>query len=370
MNVSLPRYELFAASAPGLETTLRAELRTLGFNSTRPTVGGVIFSGTLDDVAKANLWLRTANRVLLRLGEFDAPGRRELLSRSRALPMRPFVAANAALKLHVTAHKSRLYHTGLIAEAFHEGTGTVSAEKDAPAPEVFIRFERDRCTVSIDTSGELLHRRGYRQETSHAPLRETLAASLLLISGYNGSLPLLDPMCGSGTIPIEAFLIATRRAPGLRRTFGFEAFPSASAERLAGLRKAAEELIRPAPALIQGSDIHAGALATARRNAERAEASLITWERADVARLTPSAEEGFLVTNTPYGRRIGQHADRTADDSLDALDAALSGPFRKWRAGVLVASSRWHASTSIHAQRLDNGGIPVHYFQFKEGRGA
>jgi putative N6-adenine-specific DNA methylase len=360
------RHELFASSAPGLEPVTLKELQKLGFSEARAVPGGCVFHGTLHDAARANFWLRTATRVLLRLGAFDAPGRRELVARARRLDLSPFVRPGTPVKLHVTASRSRLYHTGLIAEAFHEATGTTEAAKDAPAPEIFIRFQSDRCTLSIDTSGELLYKRGYRQEVSRAPLRETLAAGMLLLSGYDGELPFLDPMCGSGTITIEAFLIATRTAPGAKRTFAWQEIPSADAGWLDTLRAEAASQIRPLPSTLLGSDIHAGALASARRNAERAGADAITWERLDAAKRQPPAERGLIVTNPPYGKRVGHDADRSADEAMHALSSLLSGPFRAWNAGVLAPQHALRVpGRKIKETRLDNGGIPVTFTQLE-----
>lgn len=353
-------FELFAASAPGLEPVTLKELHSLGFREARAVTGGCVWHGTLHDAARENLWLRTANRVLLRVGAFDAPGRRELVARARRLDLAPFIRSGAAVRLHISAQRSRLYHTGLIAEAFHEATGTSSAPKDAPAPDIFIRLQNDRCTFSIDTSGELLHRRGYRQEVSRAPLRETLAAGMLLLAGYDGTEPFVDPMCGSGTIPIEAFLIATRTAPGLARNFAWEQFPSADSRWIEQLRAEAKSQVRTPPELIVGSDVHAGALSSAKRNAERATAASIRWERADAARLQAPAPTGLLVTNPPYGKRVGNQAERAAEESLRTLTFLLNGPFRTWRAGILAPRRAFGGLTRKATEtRLDNGGIPV-----------
>lgn len=356
-------FELFAVAAPGLEKIVASELGKLGFNA-RVTDGGALFTGDLADAAKANLWLRSASRVLLRVGTFPAPGRRELASRAARYDFLRFLPRGSALRIHATSKKSRLYHTGLIAEVLHAALKTTPAVKDEPAPELYVRFVDDQCTLSIDTSGELLHRRGYRQETSRAPLRETLAAGILLWCGYDGREPFHDPMCGSGTLPIEAALIATGTAPGLDRTFAveaFAAFPKAVSKKL---RDEARALRHPAASLIGGTDLHAGALGAAKRNAGRAGVeTVVKFDRADVARLAAPAPTGLLATNTPYGRRVGGDDDvHTAEEALTSLGTALRGPFRHWFRAILAA---WPEVTQRIAlpvsrtHRLDNGGIAV-----------
>lgn len=352
--------DLFAVAAPGLERVVADELGSLGLKAT-VVEGGVTFRDTLAGAARANLWLRSASRVLLRVGTFDAPGRRELAARLARFPLDAYVPPGTPLHVHATASRSRLYHTGLIAEVVHDALDRPTAPKDAVAPTLFIRFDRDRCTVSVDTSGELLHRRGYRVDNAQAPLRETLAAGMVLLAGYDGSVPFVDPMCGSGTLAIEAWSIATQRAPGLQRQFAFEAFPALEQPAWEALRTEARARIRPSPALIEGSDIHGGSLAAARRNAARAGAAEIRWERGDVALRPVPAETGLLLVNPPYGRRV---ADQEA--ALRALAGALDGRFARWHAGVLLPRSA-RLPVRRHAERelpLDNGGIPVRMLEF------
>lgn len=362
------RHELFAVASPGLERVVAAELRGLGFADAHELPGGAAFRGTLPQALKANVWLRTATRVLLRLAVFDAPGRRELLARARRLDVAPFVAPGAAVHVSVSCQQSRLYHTGLVTEVLCEALGLVPAAKDQVAPTLFVRLLKDRCTLSIDTSGELLHRRGYRLETSRAPLRETLAAGMLLLCGYDGTRPLVDPMCGSGTIPIEAALIATGRAPNAARAMALEKFPAVDAALLVAVRQEAQAALRPAGELIFGADIHGGALHAARSNAARAGvAGLVRLERCDVAHLAAPAPGGLLLTNPPYGKRI-QRDRNDRGDPLVALQAALAGAFRGWERLVIgpgVELRRAIKLPVVRAVRLDNGGIAVEMLQYR-----
>ena len=239
---------LFAVTLPGLEPFLRQELSEVGPDAARSPrsriiparpggeeSGGVAFEAGMTDMLRANLHLRSANRILLRLGDFYAGTFSELRSRAAKLPWEQYIKPGQTVALRVTCHKSKLYHSGGVAErvagAIQDRLGkpvqVVKFDEDLnPVPQlVVVRLFLDQCEISLDTSGALLHRRGYRLETAKAPLRETLAAALLLASGWDGTAALIDPFCGSGTIPIEAALMAGRIAPGKKRNFAFMGWP-------------------------------------------------------------------------------------------------------------------------------------------------
>lgn len=348
--------EIFAVCAPGLEPVVAAELARIGLSG-RIEPGGVTFRTDFEGLARAHVWLRAATRLLVRVGAFDAPGRRELAARAQRLAWAAFLRPGAAVRMHVSARNSRLYHTGLVTEVIAEACG-FAVSKEPDAPEIHVRLLKDRCVVSIDASGELLHRRGYRQESSRAPLRETLAAGMLLAAGYDGDAAFVDPMCGSGTLAIEAALLATHTAPGLARAFAFERFPAFEAAVLARVKDEARARIRPAPQPIEGSDVHSGALAAARRNAERAGVA-VKFERIDVEKRTAPAPTGLLATNPPYGERIGEERE-----AAKKLATALGGPFRGWTRAVLCARRDLQEAVGLRRARsveLDNGGIRVTY---------
>lgn len=206
-------------------------------------------------------------------------------------------------------------------------------------PTLMVRGEGEVWTVSADTSGEPLHRRGYRQEVSRAPLRETLAAGILLLAGYDGEAPLVDPMCGSGTFLIEGAWMSMHRAPGLGRAFAFESFPGFDAAAwTARKEKAAAEALSAPRAALRGFDLNAGALGTARRNARRAGVTL-ALERQDVRTLAaPPGGPGLLVANPPYGKRVGEAEDLPG--LYRALGATLRQGFRGWRVALLVPEDR------------------------------
>ncbi len=365
----------FASCAIGLEPILTRELAELARERTiqvgREEPGGVQFTCDIAGVYASNLHLRTASRIIVRLGAFRASTFHELERRARRLPWPTFVSPGAKLEVRVSSRKSRLYHQEALAQRVgtfvREATGEPSGSQ-APAVEqaIAVRLYRDQCTISVDSSGELLHRRGYRQATAKAPLRETLGAAMLLASGWDGSKPLLDPMCGSGTIPIEAALLARRIAPGLGRRFAFEAWPEFDAELWKRLRREAGERVSPSAAVaILGSDRDEGAVAAARANAERAGVGAdITFRRAAISAIEPPGQAGWLVTNPPYGVRVGERL------RLRDLYAQLGNVARRccpgWRLALLSVHADLERQIAVPLERTHetlNGGIRVRLVQ-------
>lgn len=363
----------FAASAPGLETITAQELRDLNFSETRPTPGGVEFSGSLRDLYRANLHLRTAGRILIRIGEFDAAAFYELRERAKRLPWEKYLIPAQATDIKVTCHKSKLYHSGAVAEriagAIQDRIGASIAlaprydeDTEAPAGQmVFVRLVHDHCTVSIDSSGALLHQRGYRLATAKAPLRETLAAGILLASGWDKSSPLLDPFCGSGTIPIEAALLAQNRPPGRARRFAFMSWPDFDAAAWAAIQAEAEARLKHASPVILASDRDAGAIEAAHGNAARAGvAQCIEFTHRAVSAIEPPSHPGWVVTNPPYGLRVRSNQD------LRNLYAQFGHTLRAkcagWQVAMLCAGRALAGNTGLQlgeSLALVNGGLRV-----------
>lgn len=363
---SIPHKErVFAVAPPGLEPALEAEAAALGL-SPRRVEGGVELEGLAGLHQEANLRLRTASRVWLRLGSFRAPDVGALSRGLAALDMARVWDGKEAPRLSVAAHGARVPEgavPGAAARAWGlsrvERAGALD-EEGAEGLTLLVRLEGQECTVSADTSGEPLHRRGYRQEIGRAPLRETLAAGILALAGYDGVEPLVDPMCGSGTFLIEGAWMSMRRAPGLERRFAFEHFPgfdaTAWAERQEKARK--EGLTAPRAAL-HGFDINAGALGTARRNARRAGMTL-ALERRDVRTLeAPVAGPGLVVANPPYGKRVGEGVE--LPELYRALGATLRRAFGGWRVALLVpdeaALTRALGMPEARSLAVRNGGL-------------
>ena len=375
------RFDLFAVAAPGLEPLVARELGLLGVAELRVEPGGVAWRGGLPELARANLWLRTASRVLARVGRFHARALGELERRAAHLPWERFLAPGRAVQIRVTSRKSRLYHQRAIAERVgraleavtgippEAGTGGDDTEIPEDRQLIVVRLLRDDCLVSADTSGTLLHRRGYRLATAKAPLRETLAAALLLAMGWDGRRPLVDPFSGSGTIAIEAALLARRIAPGLRRSFAFEQWPGSDAAVIEHARaEARRQVLEAAPAPIHASDHDPGAIRAARANAERAGvADDIAFACRSVAELAPLPGPGLLVTHPPYGIRVGDRRrltrpyaalGRTLRRTLAGWDSAVLAPVAT-PAAVLDALSSASGLVFREVMRTRHGGIAV-----------
>lgn len=369
---STPRYEAFIVTAPGLEHIAADELRALGVADGRATEGGVSFDASRRELYAANLHLRTATRVVVRIAAFGAKAFHELERRAGKVPWEAFISPNAGVSLSVTCRKSRLYHSDAVAQRVASAIGArvsgvtfaADREEDVDEPEqlVLIRLLHDQCTISIDSSGALLHLRGYRQAVAKAPIRETLAAAALLSSGWTGGAPLLDPMCGSGTIPIEGALIARRIAPGLRRRFTFERWPDFDAALWRAVVAEAESSVLPAsPVRITGSDRDAGAIEAALANAERAGvAGDVELDRRALSAIEPPPGVGWLVSNPPYGVRVGER------DRLRNLYAQLGKVVRArcagWQVALVSADAALERQTGLRLRallRTSNGGIPV-----------
>jgi putative N6-adenine-specific DNA methylase len=367
------RLAAFAVTAPGIESICSAELKAAGIEGTAED-GGVSWSGDLESVARANLWSRTASRVLVRVAEFKATAFFELELHAKRIPWEQFVANGATVAFRVTCRKSKLYHSDAVAERLAQSvrrrvpgaeTSSNDGADESPAStdaQLFVvRLFHDMCTVSADSSGALLHFRGYRQELAKAPLRETLAAAMLLASDWRGETALADPLCGSGTIPIEAALIARRMAPGRARRFSFQRWPIADGrmwKRL--LEEAAGGELARSPVPILGADRDAGAIAAARANAERGgvstDAEFVQQPISALRLAAPTA----VVTNPPYGVRVGETPD------LKNLYAQIGNVLRKqstdWTFGMLSADPNLERHTRLTLEerfRTRNGGIPV-----------
>jgi putative N6-adenine-specific DNA methylase len=400
------RFQIFAPTAPGLESIAAGELKSLGVRA-RQEVGGIAFGGDLDLVYQANLWLRTASRVVVRLGAFHASTFYELERRSKKLPWRDFLPAKGSVEVRVTCRKSKLYHSDAVAERvlsaiagmassnveLRTGTSVTDEygldEQDdaidggiagAPSREgrqrFIVRIVNDQCEISADSSGDLLHRRGYRQEVAKAPLRETLAAAMVLASGWNGPRggPLLDPMCGSGTIPIEAALIARGIAPGLKRDFQFMQWPGFDRGLWNEIVEKAQSAVTNPTLDIVGADRDAGAILASTHNAERAGVAADLRFSAEslsgsIAKLEdlPSGE-GWVLTNPPYGVRVGESEDLR--DLYATLGKALKTK-RGWRIGLLTPDAALAGQMRLPLRprfSTSNGGIPVGFLVSEMGK--
>lgn len=368
--------DLFASCLPGLEPLLADELAGLGVERIDVLPGGVAFEGDVRTVMHVNLASGLATHVLARAGEFEARGFAELVRKTAAIDWGRWFAPGP-VAVRVRSRKSRLYHTGAIEQRVREGlaerlgeTLPPGEEDDAEAPRaaLVVRIERDRCTLSLDTSGPPLHRRGWRLETAKAPLREDLARALLVASGWDAESPLVDPFCGSGTIVAEAAIRARRLPPGRLRRFAFEATPLFDTTLWHEVRTAAwSDVLERAPGPIRGSDRDEGAVAAARANAERAGVvNDVQFDRAPMSGAPwlsgepdPLAQ-GWVVSNPPHGQRVGR-ADRLRS-LYQSLGTRLRALPEAWRVALLVADRRIALATGVPLETAfltDHGGTKV-----------
>jgi putative N6-adenine-specific DNA methylase len=373
----------FAITSPGIEVILQNELKELGIKGLKRIAGGVEGKGKIEDLWKANLWSRTANRIVVRIDEFHASSFHELERRAKKVEWSKYVVRGATVAFRVTCRKSRLYHSDAVAERFENvlvqqlgakiGDRNTDDDSDGNAQLFIVRIADDVCTVSIDSSGELLHRRGYRQAVAKAPLRETLAAAMLIGSGWDKQSPLVDPMCGSGTIPIEAAMMARNIAPGARRTFAFLGWPDHNTAAWNDLVQQAKSGEAPlSDTKIIASDRDAGAITAAKSNAERigVDQDIDLSHRALSAVEFPD-EKGWIVTNPPYGLRVGESAPLR--NLYATLGKVLSHQARGYHLALLSADKKLEAQLRLplrEAFRTTNGGIPVHLVTGQLGRGT
>jgi putative N6-adenine-specific DNA methylase len=376
----------FAVVAPGLEEVAAREVTALPDAAAVAVVpGGVEWSGPPASGLRANLWLRIATRVLARAGEVKAREFGPLRRHAARLPWGAFVAPGATISVRASAARCRLYHTGALSESVAlavtdavPGARATTERKEADV-EILVRGVEDRFTFSVDASGDRLHLRGARVETGAAPLRETLAAGLLALAGWTPDTPLVDPMCGAGTILIEAWMQARGLPPGGERSFALEAWPLCAgaevAARLGALRAEARDRA-PAPQAaphavpilvphlvpILGADRDPRAIETARRNLARAGAEHdVTLACQDASALRPPAPTGLVVANPPYGRRLGD--PRAAARGYRDLGRVLRAQFRGWQAAILVPA-RFDPGKTLGLRLreripLRNGGLAV-----------
>lgn len=354
---------IFLSAPPGLEPVLADEARAAGFTDVTTVAGGVTLTGDWPEVWRANLTLRGAGRVLVRMAEFRAMHLAQLDKRARRVDWAALLRPDVPIRVEATCHASRIYHDKAAAQrverAIVECLGTPLG---AGGITVRVRIDDDLATISLDTSGEPLHRRGHKQAVGKAPLRETLAALFLRQMGFDGTQPVVDPMCGSGTFVIEAAEIAAGLLPGRDRAFAFERLVSFDPAAVAAIRDAAPGFA--ATPRFFGSDRDQGAIAGARANAERA--GVGTWcffARHAVSDLTPPAgiAPGLVMVNPPWGARIGERKLLFA--LYGTLGTVLRDRFGGWQVGLVSPDAGLVKATGLGLQAagapVDMGGTRV-----------
>lgn len=367
MTATDTRFDIFLATAPGLEDALHAEAAALGFANPSVTPGGVVITGGWPDVWRANLELRGANRVLARIAEFRVVHLAQLDKLARKVAWDTVLRPDVPVSVEVTCRGSKIYHARAAAQRIERAiTEELGAPVEANAPvTVRGRIENNLCTLSIDTSGELLHRRGFKEAVAKAPMRETMAALFLRECGYAGTEPVLDPMCGSGTFMIEAAEIAAGLKPGRGRGFAFE--------HLATFDSAAWQAMRPSGPvtdpgiLFHGSDRNAAAISMSRANAKRAGVDAFTrFEASPVSGLQrPEGAAGLVIVNPPYGGRVGEIAGLKA--IYGAFGQAMLTRFSGWRVGLVTTDAALAKATRLPfgtpGRPVEHGGLKIRLWQ-------
>lgn len=367
----------FAAVPRGAEEIAAAELEALGVLNVCAGKGGVAFVTDQAGLYRANLWLRTASRVLVQLAVFPCANPAELYSGVHAIDWSKIITPSMTLAVDCSLRDSTLTHSGFVAlktkdavvDRIREICGSrPNVNTASPDVRINVHLHKNICTVSLDSSGDPLDRRGYRLERNEAPLRETLAAAVVALTGWDGSMPLADPMCGSGTIPIEAALVAGQVAPGLQRSFGFQHWLDYDDSLWVRLCSEATSGIRTLPVgLITGYDLDSRALALAARNAAKAgfEGQLHFFHAALDA-FQPEGEKGVVIINPPYGKRLGD------EDELRELYCQIGDIMKKrcrgWTGYVLTGNLELAKYIGLKASRrfvLFNGAIECRLLKYE-----
>ncbi|MGZ0167834.1 MAG: THUMP domain-containing class I SAM-dependent RNA methyltransferase [Planctomycetales bacterium] len=360
-------FHLTARLGFGLEAVVSRELKSLGFEDLKSEDGRVHFSGGVDAIVRANLWLRSADRIVLQLGEFTAMDFGELFDRTRDLPWEEWLPRDAEFPVTGRSSKSQLHSVPdcqrivkkAIVERLRSAYDVDWFEETGPLYPIEVSVLKDNVKLTIDTSGAGLNKRGYRKLTAAAPLRETLAAAMVQLSVWNPDRPFVDPFCGSGTIPIEAAMIATNRAPGLNRSFACTDWPQIEDSVWEHAWQEAKDLMKPAPEeLLIGTDVDPVALGMARYHANRAGVGeLVHFQQRPFHELSSQKKYGCVITNPPYGERLGEA------EEIERLYSSMAGVFSKldtWSFFVLTAYSDFQKSVrrqSTRRRKLYNAKI-------------
>lgn len=370
----MSRIELIATATFGLEAVVAREIKELGYEDMMVENARVTFAGDEAAVCRTNLWLRTADRVLIKLGEFKALTFEELFEQTKALPWPEWIPENATFPVEGKSIKSQLHSVPdcqaivkkAVVEKMKQKYKREWFEETGPRYTIEVAFLKDVATLTIDTSGAGLHKRGYRKLGSQAPLKETLAAAMILLSRWRPDRTFIDPLCGSGTIPIEAALIGMNIAPGLKREFVSEKWPGISKALWAKAREEANDLASPDhPLRILGSDIDGEVLSLARYHAGQAGVGeKIFFQKLPVSELRSKQKYGYIICNPPYGERLG---DKLQAEQLYREMGATFKTLDTWSLYVLTSHpdfERLFGRRSDKKRKLYNGRIQCNYYQF------
>ncbi|HEY3368055.1 MAG TPA: class I SAM-dependent RNA methyltransferase [Symbiobacteriaceae bacterium] len=369
----MARVQLIATAPMGLEALVAREVKDLGYEPETEN-GRVTFWGDELAICRANLWLRTADRVLVKMGEFSATTFDALFEGTKALPWEEWIPADAVFPVEGRSHNSQLSSVpacqGIVKKAVVE---KLKQKHDLDwFPEIAgkyvieVALSKDVATLTLDTTGPGLHKRGYRKLAAVAPIKETLAAAMILLSRWHPERPFMDPCCGSGTIPIEAALIGHNIAPGLNRPFSAAEWPRVSPALWTEARDQAMDLADwDRPMEIRGSDVDAGVLELAEHAAKAAGLTAsVTFERKAITQIRPERPYGYLITNPPYGERMGER------EAVEELYRDMGRIFRsldQWSVFVITADKnfeKFYGRRADKKRKLFNGRIECDLYQY------
>ncbi len=367
---------LIATSIFGVEALVRSELEALNFKILATHDGRVEFEATLNDIPKANLWLRTADRVLLKVGEFRAEDFDQLFDTTKTFPWHQWITKNGKIDTLARCVKSRIRSARVcqsmvkkaIIENLQKEYKIQRFPENGPSFTVHTVIFKNISLLMIDTTGQGLHKRGYRMDKGKVPLKENLAAAMILFSNWNKKKPLIDPMCGSGTILIEAAMIARNIAPGLNREFISEQWPCIKKDSWDEARKQAQKAITQDDSLkINGYDIEKDRIQNSKKNAKRAGVSnTIVFEQKDISTFAIEEYSGIAITNPPYGIKLSDRKE------VLKIYEALNSLFQDktaWSVYILTADKQFarhfKRSRPNKVRRLYHGTLQVDFFQYK-----
>ncbi len=359
----------------GLEAVLKRELKDLGLAVTKTEDGRVFFSGDAYDLCRANIFLRTADRILIQIGEFDATTFDDLFEGTKALPWEQYLPADARFwvkkatsidsKLHSAPAIQRIMKKAMVSRMQQALKADRFPENGADYP-IRVLIRKDRVNVYLDTSGEPLHKRGYRAEAGEAPISETLAAALIMLTPWHADRILVDPFCGSGTLPIEAALMAAHIAPGLHRNFTAQTWDNLIPEDAwkAAFDEAGQSVRMPEKTDIRGYDIDRDVLKRARANAKAAGvADLIHFQQMDVAEVRHPKKYGFIVTNPPYGERM----DASLLPEIYTKFGRMAKELDDWSIYMITSykeAEKYFGRKADKKRKIYNGMLRTDYLQF------
>lgn len=372
----MQKFELIAPCHFGMEAVLKREIIDLGYDVTEVVDGRVMFLGDAEALCRANIFLRTAERILIKVGVFHAETFEELFQGTKALPWENFLPVNGKFWVAKAASvKSRLFSPSDIQAIMKKAMverlkGIYHVEwfsEDGESFPVRVFLMKDEVTVGLDTTGESLHKRGYRKLTAQAPIAENLAAALIMLTPWRGDRILVDPFCGSGTFPIEAAMMAANMAPGMNRSFTAENWPHIVGKRIwyDAMDEAQEMVKLPAQTDIQGYDIDEKMVEIARENARLAGVDgLIHFQRRGVEQLSHAKKYGFIITNPPYGERLQDKSQmpalyRTIGERYRALDS--------WSMYLITAYEQAERDIGRKAdknRKIYNGMMKTYFYQY------